>query len=165
MPAQPTSTIDPTILSSAHIYTSLTVLALVGGSPTNRDVVTLVFPGDQRRGQCSCLSRQLGSLAVNDEALSSRINFQSSFLFLSPTCLRESTLRNIISKIYITKQGTMSDKQGGSFTYQSHGVNDQVCSLSQIERADCNSDIRLQGNHYCSRDYGNAVNSYHYSNT
>ncbi|KAF9647028.1 hypothetical protein BDM02DRAFT_2840487 [Thelephora ganbajun] len=33
-----------------------------------------------------------------------------------------------------------------------------------IDSTGTNSQVLLQGNHYCSRDYGNGSNSYHYSN-
>ncbi|PRP79296.1 hypothetical protein PROFUN_12437 [Planoprotostelium fungivorum] len=50
---------------------------------------------------------------------------------------------------------------GRTYSYKGHGTNSQVsgCFASQHSK--------MQGNHYCSRDYGSGAknnNSYHYSN-
>lgn len=57
-----------------------------------------------------------------------------------------------------------TDNHGKSYTYLGSGTNSQVSIISLVTRGRL---TLIQGNHYCTRDYGSDApnqNSYHYSN-
>lgn len=62
------------------------------------------------------------------------------------------------------------DNHGAEYTYKNSGTNSQVSTCRQTEgmaHVKKTDPVDLQGNHYCTRYYGQNVantNAYHYSN-